>query len=100
MASRVQWFPVDSIVGHQRHGALMYYRVRWAGYGPQHDTWEPEPNLVADGLANYIERHHALEALMWVLAREAKKRETATCAPTKSKDSCRKSNKSNDVGEL
>ena len=40
---------VDSIVDYRdskRRGRL--FRVRWAGYGPEEDTWEPEGRLRVD----------------------------------------------------
>ena len=34
------------------------YKVRWAGYGPDNDTWEPTENLESckDLLDAYVER--------------------------------------------
>ena len=38
-------FEVEAIVGHRRKGKTLQYLVRWEGYGPQFDTWEPHKGL-------------------------------------------------------
>ena len=38
-------YEVEAIVGHRRKGKTVQYLVRWAGYGPQFDTWEPHRGL-------------------------------------------------------
>jgi hypothetical protein len=39
-------FVVEKIIAHrhEKTGTLKYL-VRWEGYGPQFDTWEPKTNL-------------------------------------------------------
>jgi len=37
---------VDRIVGERKKGRGKQYRVRWAGYGPDDDTWEARSELV------------------------------------------------------
>lgn len=40
------FWEVDTIVGHRERKVgrrtVREFLVRWAGYGPEHDTWEPE----------------------------------------------------------
>jgi len=42
-------FEVDRILDHGdrplRKGHQRQYLVKWLGYGPEHNTWEPEQNL-------------------------------------------------------
>ena len=42
-------FEVDRILDHRdrplRKGQAHQYLVKWLGYGPEHNTWEPEQNL-------------------------------------------------------
>ena len=38
-------YEVEAIVGHRRKGKTLQYLVRWVGYGPQFDTWEPHRGL-------------------------------------------------------
>lgn len=37
----------ERIVGHRRDGRGKYeFKIRWMGFGPEEDTWEPESNIV------------------------------------------------------
>ena len=38
-------FEVDHILAHRTQGKQRQYLVRWLGYGPEHDSWEPERNI-------------------------------------------------------
>ena len=38
-------FDVDRIVGQKMINGLKRFRVRWTGFAPQHDTWEPADNI-------------------------------------------------------
>jgi hypothetical protein len=40
-------FIVEKIIAHRfkRKGSVIEYLVRWEGYGPQFDTWEPRSHL-------------------------------------------------------
>ena len=49
-------FAIDRIVGHgEDNDGLPIYRVRWYGYSPQDDTWEPAGNIPD----NFLRRYHA-----------------------------------------
>ena len=53
-------YEVEKIVGHRRSGKRMQYLIRWAGYGPQFDTWEPRSSLTNAPvvLAKYKKAHN------------------------------------------
>ena len=53
-------YEVDRILDHKdksarSQGTTREYLVKWVGYGPEHNTWEPEVNLLncQDSLKKY-----------------------------------------------
>jgi transposase InsO family protein len=38
-------FVIDKIVDHRKRGRSYQYLVRWQGYGPENNTWEPQRAL-------------------------------------------------------
>jgi len=38
-------FEVEDIVNHRHKKGKIEYLIRWKGYTPQDDSWEPEDNL-------------------------------------------------------
>ena len=46
---------LDSAVAED--GTILF-RVRWKGYGPKDDTWEPRSNLPREMVSAYEQRHH------------------------------------------
>jgi hypothetical protein len=38
-------YEVEEIVDSERRQDGWYYRVKWKGYGPESNTWEPKANL-------------------------------------------------------
>jgi hypothetical protein len=38
-------YEVEEIIDSKRHPNGWYYRVKWKGYGPESNTWEPKTNL-------------------------------------------------------
>ena len=54
-------FEVEAIVGHRRKRNALQFLVRWSGYGPQFDTWEPQQGLKnASIVLNEYKRKHNL----------------------------------------
>jgi hypothetical protein len=37
-------YEVEEIVDSEHYPEGWYYRVKWKGYGPESNTWEPKPN--------------------------------------------------------
>ena len=54
-------YEVEAIVGHKHISSGILFKVRWAGYGEEDDTWETEENLdncsaiLDDYIATHIE---------------------------------------------
>ena len=56
-----EYYAADSIVAEQvgmKNGtSLQYYRVRYTGYGPAHDSWVTEEHISTDILVEWRELH-------------------------------------------
>jgi hypothetical protein len=63
-------FKVECILDHRpdkRKGQTgrMQYLLRWQGFGPEHDTWEPEANILDKGLISaYCQAHGVTRAAL------------------------------------
>jgi len=61
-ASEGQYF-VDRILKHRRgKDKNLEYRVRWLGYGPSGDTWEPRAHLEGNAVLEVYEASHSIRA--------------------------------------
>ena len=54
-------FFIETILEHRgdrQRRTSMEFKVRWRGYGPEHDSWEPYKNLAhSEQLILYLVRH-------------------------------------------
>lgn len=39
---------IERLLDERGEGAKRQYLVRWKGFGPEHDTWEPRKQLMLD----------------------------------------------------
>jgi hypothetical protein len=57
------YYEVEEVLAHKevKSGKRLVkkYLVKWAGYGPEHNTWEPQGNLNAAALKSYWDRVYA-----------------------------------------
>ena len=55
-----EFYKIDKIIG-VRFGSSneILYLVRWTGFGPDDDTWEPRDKLIEDGCKDRIADFHA-----------------------------------------
>lgn len=49
---------LDKRVEHTGRRTVVKYLVRWEGYGPEDDTWEPVSHIDSDLVAEYEASHH------------------------------------------
>ena len=56
-----QWFAIESILDHRvvRRGRkeTREYQIRWQGYGPDHDSWEPEDCVAPSEMGETLRRY-------------------------------------------
>lgn len=57
------YYEVEEVLSHKevRSGKrkVKKYLIKWAGYGPEHNTWEPQGNLNAAALKSYWDKVRA-----------------------------------------
>ena len=59
-------FLVDFVTDHlpklhpERHRTELQFRIRWVGYGPEHDSWEPWSELRANDRVHAYMRAHEM----------------------------------------
>jgi hypothetical protein len=52
-------YEIDRILGHKGEGDDRSYLIRWKGYGPEGDTWEPVSNIHTDEvIQDYLAATH------------------------------------------
>ena len=55
-------YVVEQIIDHKKVQDVMHWKVRWAGYTPNDDTWEPYDNLKDnDAFISYCRKHKMYE---------------------------------------
>lgn len=54
-------FEVEKILDKQGTGKEAMYRIRWKGYGPEHDSWEPTAHINAVQLVQAFEKRWQLK---------------------------------------
>lgn len=50
------YWVAEAIVGHRPSPAVEEYRIKWQGFGPSFDTWEPPKHL--DGAIELLDAYH------------------------------------------
>ena len=49
-------YEVEAIVGERKLRKKKQYKIRWLGYGPEHDSWEPAENINARELIDMYQQ--------------------------------------------
>jgi hypothetical protein len=52
-------FLVEQLLDKRTRGRRVEYLVRWEGYGPEDDLWEPAHHIDSDLIADFEASHHA-----------------------------------------
>jgi hypothetical protein len=51
-------FEYEKVVDEMRFEGESLYRVRWQGYGSEHDTWEPTSSFLSRGVGSLVEDYY------------------------------------------
>ncbi|XP_036319282.1 M-phase phosphoprotein 8 isoform X1 [Rhagoletis pomonella] len=66
---------VDKIIDYAEEKNQRIFRIRWKGFGPKHDTWEPEANLSCDEIIDkFMKRMKSQENVSFKELREEPKK--------------------------
>jgi hypothetical protein len=69
-------YVVEQIIDHKKVQDVMHWKVRWAGYTPNDDTWEPYDNLKDnDAFISYCRKHKMYE---YVTSQRGRKRKRSS----------------------
>ena len=55
IGKELEW-EVDEIVNSKKGKGDVVYKVKWKGYGPEENTWEPRENL--EGSKELLDKYH------------------------------------------
>lgn len=64
-------YEVERIVAYERRNEALYLKVRWVGYGPEADSWEPLNEVWGrdgdeeDGAKEVVRNFMATEIIFW-----------------------------------
>ena len=47
---------MEAILGERKLRKKKQYKIRWLGYGPEHDSWEPAENINAQELIDIYQQ--------------------------------------------
>lgn len=53
-------YKLDEILGHKKKYKKMFFLVSWEGFGPDHNTWEPESNILCQSTLDGYKKIHNL----------------------------------------
>lgn len=59
-AKKQEYYVIEKIVGKKTIKGKVYYRIRWHGFTPDDDTWEPREQLLKDApsVVNRYDKTH------------------------------------------
>lgn len=53
-------YKLDEILAHKKKYKKMFFLVSWEGFGPDHNTWEPESNILCQSTLDGYKKTHNL----------------------------------------
>jgi Chromo (CHRromatin Organisation MOdifier) domain/Chromo shadow domain len=52
------FFNVEKILAKKTVDDEIFYRIKWLGYGSQYNSWEPEKQLIEDGVKSILDAYN------------------------------------------